>query len=1461
VFQGGDTLFGVEWIEPEWSYWRLEVDEDGMYRIPFSQLQEAGFPLEGVEGRLLRLYHLGREVPIYLSSEGELGPNDFLEFFGWKNRSELDSSLFADPAVMMNPRFSLFTDTSAYFLALSDAPGGRRFQAVPNEPGGAQQAFPFVEVEVEEVFSNSFDKERTPQNLRFSTFETGEGYASDYASEHVFTLQPPSPHPGGGEGVLRLRVGTTIGGHTLEVTLAGTPVFSEDFANYAVREIVVPVSPSMLQAPLELRVRSLGGGSDRSRVAYWRLRYARQPDFGDLPYLLFRLPAAAEPRLLEIENAPAGEPPLFYDLTHALRLEGRIDGGKVQLVLPPAGEERRVAMVQPQSGFRTPAGLAQVNFPDWNQWSGDYLILTHAALRAGEDPVQAYADYRASAQGGGYRPLILEVETLYDLFAYGVRRHPLALRNCIQFLRSRGDSLKQVFLVGKGREYPSVRFDGQLHDPGALPLLVPTFGLPGSDNLLTAFGREDVPLVAVGRLPANGPADVRLYLEKVRRFEANHALPQTLADRAWMKRVLHFGGGVSLGEQQTIKNSLAQMGQIVEGPHFGGQVHSFFKTSTDPIQISKSELIFELINGGVSLMTVFGHSGVGTFDFSVDNPEAYENFGRYPLVVSLGCYSGNIHTSFRGISENFVLQDGKGAIAMGAASSLGFISDLRTYASAFYQNLSELRYGQTLGEQLCATARSFAASPTFIRALSHQFTLNGDPALRLNPHPGPDYVLDPAGIRTEPAVISAQDASFELHFRVVNLGRAEKDSATVEVRQRLPDGDVFVVGSVRIALPFFQGEYSLSLPVLGKRAAGVNQFTLHLDYLDEVEERPAPAAEQNNLLSFPLFIADNSARPVWPPEFAIVGDAPLRLLAATSDPLAPARAYHFQVDTTARFDSPLLQSATLQQSGGLMEWKPPVNAVPGRVYFWRVSPDSSAFPTGAPWAESSFLYLPDSSGGWNQSHFFQFLRNELTNFQLEEPSRRLRFADDVRDVEVRNFVPNSIYPSLHVDNRQIEFYPGFDVNGGVYIAVLEERTLTPWVNPLCGAYGSETSCGWRPRNAFGFRTDAPDQRKEVMDFLDTIVPAGAYVVLFTVQKSNTSYLPEDWAGDSLLFGKNLFQLLENQGAQLIRRTAVEGAKPYVFIFQKDRGVLAERLADSLFQRIDVKTTVTGNWDEGFLWTPPLGPARSYERLEWSVEESDPPGTDVFGLEVYGVRGEGLADTLLMKLNADTVLSLQGLPAERFPRLRLRFSARDSARTAPDLRILRVFYEGLPDAALNPAAHFLFPADTLEQGQPLHLEVAIENPTPYALDSLLAAVRVFQGQVLKKERLVRLAPLAPGERLNAAFEMPTQDLLGPLTLALELNPNADQPELHRFNNFLQHDFFVRGDGRNPLLDVTFDGRHIFEGELVGPRPEIAIALRDDNEYLLLDDTTHLRIFLQRPGQALADPIPYTHPAVS
>src|SRR6266511_2683327 len=89
------------------------------------------------------------------------------------------------------------------------------------------------------------------------------------------------------------------------------------------------------------------------------------------------------------------------------------------------------------------------------------LIMANSILyngANGSNPVDNYKVYRSSAAGGSYSAKIYDIDQLVDQFAFGIKKHPSAIRNFIQYaLNNYTMPPKFVFLMGKGVNYLSYR--------------------------------------------------------------------------------------------------------------------------------------------------------------------------------------------------------------------------------------------------------------------------------------------------------------------------------------------------------------------------------------------------------------------------------------------------------------------------------------------------------------------------------------------------------------------------------------------------------------------------------------------------------------------------------------------------------------------------------------------------------------------------------------------------------------------------------------------------------------------------------------------------------------------------------------------------------------------------------------------------------------------------------------------
>src|SRR4030095_9317935 len=139
-------------------------------------------------------------------------------------------------------------------------------------------------------------------------------------------------------------------------------------------------------------------------------------------------------------------------------------------------------------------------------WSSDVCSSDLFNGPAGSNPVDDFKAYRNSVVGGSYNAKVYDIDQLIDQFAFGIKKHPSSIRNFIQYaLATYTARPKFVFLIGKGVDYTTYR---SLESSPSATIqtdlerlnLVPTFGNPASDNLLSCFQQNNIPALPVGRL-------------------------------------------------------------------------------------------------------------------------------------------------------------------------------------------------------------------------------------------------------------------------------------------------------------------------------------------------------------------------------------------------------------------------------------------------------------------------------------------------------------------------------------------------------------------------------------------------------------------------------------------------------------------------------------------------------------------------------------------------------------------------------------------------------------------------------------------------------------------------------------------------------------------------------------------------------------------------------------------------
>lgn len=1492
-----------EWIDYSKTYYKFKLAKTGLYRLPQATLAAAGLGNEAAEN--FQLWRNGQQVPIYTSvASGTFATADYIEFWGEMNDGKPDKELYKKPEHQLNDKWSLETDSATYFLTINPSGANLRLAQTPNNTAGnILMPEPYFMYTAGTYFRNQINPGvalPVGENLYSSSYDNGEGWTSRnldsadkkdpaldklttvYTNLYLYTNGPDAvlKFNAFGKALLSRRIGVKLNSTIIDTTL------HMDFFDAVRKEYAIPIGLLRTNADtIELQNKPQAKGG-LMVVARQELVYPRLFNFGGASNFGFILPEKTGASYLEISNFSYGAAaPVLYDLTNGKRYVGDISAAPlVKFVIDPSETERRLVLVKNDVANTTVVASLQerkfINYTD-AAYSSNYMIITNRQLlnaMDGSNPVEEYRAYRSSAAGGGYDAKIYLEDELADQFGYGIKKNPIAIRNFILYARNHF-SPAHVFIVGKGVNYTSQTIIDENNSNTAQSIqnkldlaklnLVPTFGWPASDALLTADPGTSIPQLSFGRLSVINTKEVAVYLKKVKEYEqAQAALSPNRQDREWMKNVVHLNGISEPGLKEKIDAYFDKYKNIISDTLFGGKVITFAKSTTSTVEQISSSYLDVLFKQGITLMTYFGHSGSSTLSYNLDDPQAYNNKGKYPLFIALGCNAGDFFNfsakrfiADETISEKYVLAEDRGTIGFIASTHFGIVHYLDVWNSQAYKELAATDYGAPIGDIMVRAAKAVFevenAENFYAIANVEETELHGDPALRLNPHAKPDYVIDEALVKTAPDFVSIAEPFVKVTAKVINIGRAVNNDIVLEVKRQYPGGATEVVRRDTLTGVHYADSVTFTLPIDAMRDKGTSKITVTIDADNAVDE----LFETNNSVTKDIVIYEDELRPVYPYNYAIVNKQNIKLIASTADAFSASKEYRMELDTTTLFNSSVKVTKSVTSKGGLVEFDPGIAFSDSTVYYWRVAkvPESGTYN----WNTASFIYLSTYETGVNQSHFYQHLKSEGIKIYLDSGSRQWNYTNTVHNL----FARNAIFPTG--GNTEADFTVAVDedasyirsacVGRSLIFNVFDARTFKPWKNvdssgKSLNLYGSGSASCYPSRNYnFEFSYMTAQSRKSMMDFMDAI-PKGAFVVVRSTDYSNNLSYSRTWLADTALYGsgKSLYHKLLEAGFNDI--DSLDRPRAWILLYQKGNKSFQPKAAytHGIYDKITLTTDVFTSAASGSVVSPLFGPAKQWDKLYWHGASLETPATDVVSLDVIGVKAGGVESVVYNGLTqGQQEVDLSGINAQDYPFLKLKLHTTDTVNITPyQLQYWRLTYIAKPEGAIAPNLYLAI-KDTVEAGEPLDIQLAFKNVTETAFDSLKVKMVVTDANnVAHVLPVMRHRPLAANDTLHIRYNIDTRQFAGLNSLYIDVNPDNDQIEQYHFNNYAFKNFFVRVDSLNPMLDVTFDNMHILNNDIVSAKPAILIKLKDEAKWQLLNDTSLMKVQVKFPGETSA-----------
>ena len=542
------------------------------------------------------------------------------------------------------------------------------------------------------------------------------GLLAPNGRDYPFTLSAPSAASGPAVLAVDLQGGSDAQkldpDHDVRVLVNGVPVGEARWDGLNPAHFEASVDASVLvDGANTLRIEDLDTTGANDSVVYldrFSIQYARKL-VADGGRLEGRAPVSG---LVRASGFPTGALLLDVSGKTPAWLTASASGGEIAF---PAEAQKRYLAVSPDAVLhpevRPVTSAATLRS---TSLQADWIVIAPQELLPAAEPLLAQRESQ------GLEAMAVPLEQIQDEFGYG-ERSPQMIRDFLAWAYHhwKAPSLRYVLLLGDASYDPKGYIKTATRkDLLPSPLVKSTFLWTVSDPSLAAVNGDDaIPDLAIGRLTAGTLAEAEAAVAKILAFEESG---QSLDGNA----VLVADNPDLAGNFEANANDIASL--LPDRP-----VERIFLTQYGA---GTRAAVLNAFNAGASLVSYVGHGSqalwasegvLRSIDIALLQPQP-----RQPLLLTMTCSNGYFISPFlNGISERFVLEPDKGAIAAFSPSGLSLDEAAHLYHRALVQELVSRRHAR-LGDLVLAAQKDYADTGAFPELLS-LYHLFGDPALQV----------------------------------------------------------------------------------------------------------------------------------------------------------------------------------------------------------------------------------------------------------------------------------------------------------------------------------------------------------------------------------------------------------------------------------------------------------------------------------------------------------------------------------------------------------------------------------------------------------------------------------------------------------------------------------------------------------------------------------------------------------
>ena len=659
---------------------KIAVNKTGWYKVNLLDLMAAGLS-STIDPDTLQMFVGGVEVPIRVNTRKEvrLTGDDSIEFYG----VALDSPT---------------ADTQIYWLVAGSGTG-KRIAVQQSIAGGSNNAGSF-----------QYTVERKDRSLYFSSLRNGDAenffgpvIASQPVSQTINVHHVDAGSTSQAEIEIALQ-GVTAASHQVNVMLNGTAIHAITFngQDHPITRISIPQS-ALVEGGNTIKFVAQASG-DVSLIDYVKITYAHT--YAADSNLIFTTQTGIQPVKItgftngDIRAINVATPNQPVEITGTIEQES--NGYSISI---GAAKRRDLIVFTPEQALspiaitaNQPSTLAKASN------GADLVVITY------RDFVRSVLPLVALRQSQGYQVSVVDVESIYDQFSYGVHS-PQAVKDFLNWTHTHWSKQPQYVLLGGSGTMDPRNYTGLGFMDFVPTKLIDTLSMEtASDDWFVDFNNDGQPQMAIGRLPVRSASEMTTVVNKIIAYEQS-ASPEAVVLVSDLNDGVNFNANNN--QIKSIVSSQIATVDIVRG-----------QTNKD----ARTDLMDQLTQG----QRIFNYAGHGSVNLwrgnllTDDDVQKLANTKTSPLVVTMTCLNGYFQDPhLASLGESLVRVNNGGAVSVWASSGMTDAGNQPALNQAFFRQLFG-NQNLTIGQAIKA-----AKSSTDDNDVRRTWVLFGDPTMRI----------------------------------------------------------------------------------------------------------------------------------------------------------------------------------------------------------------------------------------------------------------------------------------------------------------------------------------------------------------------------------------------------------------------------------------------------------------------------------------------------------------------------------------------------------------------------------------------------------------------------------------------------------------------------------------------------------------------------------------------------------